>query len=322
MRPQLVLSALLASAAFGDAAAQCSPAIRKLETDQRFDEARAEVQAQLKKNDRDDAAVHCMGRLFADQGNSKDAVEWFERAIRINEKSSAHHLWLANSLGDQASHASKIKLPFLARRIKSEFDRAAQLDPASIDARHGLIEFYSKAPGVMGGSMEKAKEQATEIGKLSAWRGAYEMARLLEQDKDLAGAEKNYLAGVAAAPDSTQAANFLAGFYRRQKRWNDAVVVYENLLKRRPDALGTKLNIAFTLNASGQNLDRAERETRAWLAAPPADSPKMNFAIAHFILGQVAEKQGKKESAKAEYQQAIALNPGYGDAKKALDALK
>ncbi|HEY4307240.1 MAG TPA: tetratricopeptide repeat protein [Gemmatimonadaceae bacterium] len=302
--------------------AQCAPVVQHLVTDRRYDDAKAEVRALLKHNEKDDSALHCMGTILIESGDSKGSVEWFEKAIDANDKSSAHHLWLANALGEQAEHTSKIKLPFLARRIKSEFDRAAQLDPSSIDARHGLIEFYSQAPGVMGGSMDRAKDQAREILKLSAWRGHYEMGRLLERDKDVAGAEKDYIAAVTAAPDSTPAYQYLGAFYRRQKRYDDALKTYETALQHRPDANGFHLTIANTLFVSGQNLDRGEREAREWLASAPADAPKVNLATAHYLLGQFAEKSGKKDVAKAEYQQALTIVPSYSDAKKALDALQ
>ena len=103
---------------------------------------------------------------YTSRWGSRDAVGWFEKAVKANDKSSAHHLWLGNALGEQASHTNKLKLPFLARRVKGEFDKAVELDPRSWEARHGLIQFYSQAPGVMGGSMDKAKEQAREIGKI------------------------------------------------------------------------------------------------------------------------------------------------------------
>src|SRR5919107_1945329 len=119
--------------------------------------------------------MHCMGRIAVAKDQGGDAVDWFEKAVRANDKSSLHHLWLGNALGNQAEHTNKLKLPFLARRIKGEFDKAVQLHPTSIDARHGLIQFYSHAPGVMGGSMDKAKEQAREIAKLNAMRGHAEM---------------------------------------------------------------------------------------------------------------------------------------------------
>src|SRR5206468_2603554 len=123
----------------------------------------------------------------------------------------------------QAEHANKLKLPFLARRVKAEFDRAAQLDPTSIDARHGLIQFYSQAPAVMGGGMDKAKEQALEIEKLNPMRGHLEMGALLMRDKDVAGAEREYRAAIDAAPDSAAGYTRLAGLYGGQKRYAEAV---------------------------------------------------------------------------------------------------
>lgn len=251
MRTPLALFVALVAGAFSVGRAQCTPAVQKLLTDQKYDDARAEVQSLVKKNAADDVALQCMGRVYFAMDKSNEAIDWFEKAIKANEKVASHHLWLANSLGDQAGHTNKLKLPFLARRIKSEFDRAAQLDPSSIDARHGLIQFYSQAPGVMGGSMDKAKEQAIEIEKLNAMRGHIEMAALLEREKDLPGAERELTAALGAAPDSNQAYNTLGNFYRRQKRYADAVTVYERLLKAKPDAQGAHLNIGLILAQSG-----------------------------------------------------------------------
>jgi tetratricopeptide (TPR) repeat protein len=165
--------------------------------------------------------------------------------VKINDASAVHHLWLGNAIGSYAQRASRLKQPFLARRIKGEFERAIQLDPSMVDARHGLIQFYAKAPGVMGGSMDKAKEQAREIEQISAWRGHAERAWLFEEEKDVTGAERELTAAVAASPDSAAPYSYLGAFYRRQKRWTDAVGVYESLLKRRPDNASARLNIAY-----------------------------------------------------------------------------
>jgi tetratricopeptide (TPR) repeat protein len=322
MRIHLVLCAALSAAALSEASGQCTPAVQKLITDQKLDEARAEAQALVKKNDKDDAALNCLGRVYIAQDNAKDAIELFEKAIKINDKVASHHLWLGNSIGEIAQSASKLKQPFMARRIKSEFERASQLDPTSIDARHGLIQFYSVAPGVMGGSMDKAKEQAREIGKLNAMRGHIEMGALFEREKNLTAAEKEYVAATGAMPDSTAGYNTLSNFYRRQKRYADAVSTYERLLKIRPDAITAKVNIAWNLTLSGQGLDRAEREVKEWLAAPPKEAPVPTLSFTHYLLGDIYERTGRKELARAEYQQAVRINPKNVDAKKALDALK
>jgi len=315
----ILAAALLAGAARIDA--QCSAPTQRLITDQKYDEARAETEGLLKRNPSDDVALHCMGMIYVAMDKPGDAVDWFEKAVKANDKSSAHHLWLGNALGEQASHTNKLKLPFLARRVKGEFDKAVELDPKSLDARHGLIQFYSQAPSVMGGSMDKAKEQAREIGKLDAIRGHVEMAALLERDKDVAGAEHEFNAIVSAAPDSGIGYNALGNFYRRQKRYSDAVSVYETLLRVKPDAVNAHLLIGWNLKLAGEN-DRGGREIKQWLSAPPKDAPSQNLSTAHQWLGDIYAAESKKDAARIEYQTALQLNPKNGDAKKALESLK
>src|SRR5437763_7594387 len=108
-----LLAAAISLAFAAVARAQCSTANQKLIAEQKFEEARADVRGLLKSNPNDDAALRCMGIIAISEDKSGDAVEWFEKAIKVNEKSSAHHLWLGNALGEQAGHTSKFKLPFL-----------------------------------------------------------------------------------------------------------------------------------------------------------------------------------------------------------------
>jgi len=127
---------------------------------------------------------------------------------------------------------------------------------------------------------------------------------------------------MTAFPDSSFGYNSLGAFYRRQKKYAEGVAVYERLLKARPDLITARLNIAYNLALSGQNLDRAERETQDWLANPPKDAPAANKGFAHYVLGMIYERQSKKDAARAEYQSALTFDPKNTNAKKALDALK
>jgi tetratricopeptide (TPR) repeat protein len=323
MRIYRLLFVALGGMAFNVVGAQCAPAIQKLVEDEKFDEAKAAVQALLAKNDRDDVALHCMGRIYVEMDKPGDAIGWFEKAVDANKELSDHHLWLANALGEQAPHTNKLKLPFLARRVKSEFDKAVALDSSSIDARHGLIMYYSQAPGMFGGDMKKAKAQAAEIGKLNPMHGHIEMGILLEsKDKDTVSAEREFKAAIDANPDSTLGYSNLGQFYRRQKRYDEAIAVYENMLKVKPDAASAHLNIGYNLVLSGEDAERAEREVKDWLANPPKNAPMPNVAFAHYVLGMAFEHQAKTDSARAEYQTAVTMNPRNKDAKKALDAIK
>lgn len=288
----------------------------------RYDEAKAVFQAQLARDKNNANALYFMGRVAAAQNNSSEAVDWLEKAVKRNAHSALYHLWLGNSLGDETQKAGKLRQPFLARRVKAEFERAIELDPTLIDAREGLVSFYSMAPGFMGGSMDKAREQANEIVKLNSVRGHLQLATLADRQKDPAAAEREFKAAVAAAPDSVNSYYLLGAFYRRQKRYDDSWATYERLMKLKPDEITVHLSWGGTAAESGQNLERGEREIKFYLVNAPKDAPVGNISNAHWRLGQIYEQTARKEQARSEYSEALKLNPRNQNAKRSLEALK
>lgn len=322
MRATHLLVSVLIVAALGDLHAQCSPGIQKLISDQKYDDARAEAQTLIKKNASDDAALHCMGRIYEAQGKSGDAVDWYEKAVKVNDKNALHHLQLGSALGSEAQKASRLRQPFLARRVKTEFELAVACDPKLADAHEGLMEFYLQAPGVMGGSLEKAKEQAQIIATLNAYSGHVATASIARHEKDVAGEQRALEAALAAAPDTANAWYQLELFYQNQQKWAEAFALLERAFKERP---ATELVLHFYFGRasalSGENLDRGARELRQWLSTAGPSAPTVSQSAGHWRLGMIYEKAGKKDSARTEYQVAVSLNPK-SDAKKMLDALK
>jgi tetratricopeptide (TPR) repeat protein len=304
------------------AMAQCQPAVQRLIADRRFDDAKTQMKAVVAKTPNDDAAIHCLGRISSAMDRHKEALEYYEKAAKVNDKVALHHLWIGSSLGDLADSTSKIKQPFLARRIKGEFEKTVALDPSSIEGRLGLVEFYTQAPGVMGGSKEKAQEQLREVIKLHPMRGHLKQADLFARDKNLAEAEKAYIAAEKAAGDSSIAGYTLASFYENQQRWTDAMAVFDRMEKRFPSEWLVRFRIGRAAALSGERMERGAQELRALIASPPPDMLKSTLAGAHHRLGMILEKQGKKDEARAAYNQALAIDPTNENAKKSLAALK
>ena len=56
------------------------------------------------------------------------------------------------------------------KRARSEFEESAQLDPRNADALADLGEFYSSAPGVVGGGMDKAANVASQLDRVDPAR--------------------------------------------------------------------------------------------------------------------------------------------------------
>lgn len=222
----------------------------------RFDEAKAAFQAQLAKNKNDANALYYMGRIADEQGKSGEAVSWLEKAVKLNDNSAEYHFRLGSALGDEAQNASKFRQPFLARRVKSEFERAVHLDPAMLNARFGLVDFYTMAPSVMGGSMDKAKEQVIEIGKINPMQGHLAAARIALRQRDVAAEERELKAARQAAPDSAQPYYSLASFYRRNTRWDEAFATYDELMKAKPEEIIVHASYGIVAAISGRNLER------------------------------------------------------------------
>jgi tetratricopeptide (TPR) repeat protein len=283
----LVALASLASLAAPTLRAQCAPAVQRLIVERKFDQAQTELEAQLKRVPGDAAAMNCMGRLLLEQDESSHAVEWLEKAVAANGKSAQHHLWLGIALRTEGGKAAMLRAPGFVSRMKAELEQALALDPTLVDARFALLQFYVGAPAIMGGSMPKAREQVAEMLKLNPMRGHIGAGVVAEQEKDYAAAEKEFLAAIAVRPDSDVTYSAAGAFYRRRERWADAIGMYEKQLK-----------------------------------TMPSDATPTKVSNAHYFLGLAHEKSGHRDTAKAEYQAAIAANPKNEDAKKALASSK
>lgn len=290
--------------------------------ERKFDEARSMLRDRIARDKSDHLAHYWMGRIAEDEDKFGEAIDWFEKAVKLRDTSALYHTWLGNAVGGEAGRANKLRQPFLARRVKSEFERAVALDPTMLDPRFGLVEFYSQAPGFMGGGIDKAKEQAQEIKKIRPFRGHFAEGIIARRQKDVPGEEAAYKAALAAMPDSIVTFYSLASYYRRQQRWDEALAVYDSLMQRHPADVPVHASWGVTASLAGKHLDRAERELKSWLAAPPKDAPATTTSFVRYHLGQVYEKTARKEPARTEYNEAIKLNPQNNDAKKALAALK
>ena len=287
-----------------------------------WDAAKREYAALAKAAPTDVRPVLHLGRIALAQGDTEEGIKHFERCAAIDETVADCHLWLGNALGSAAMRTSKFKLPFLAKRTKREFDRAVELDPNSIDARSGVLQYYMLAPGFLGGSMDKAREQAAEIDKRSTLRGAIAYGLLADRAKNTREAEAAYQRAVTAAPDSGIGYNALVNLYVREKRWTDAFATLDRVVAHAPSETNVLLAVARVAYLSGEQLARGEDAAKHWIANPPQEASFNSQATAHLRLGNIYEKTGRKELARAEYESALRLNPKYGEAKKARDGLQ
>lgn len=264
------------------------------------------------------------GRALLDSGKNDAAVKAFEKAVKLEDASSANHMWLAQALGAVARKSNVIKQGMMAGRIRKEMERARELDPRSIDPHQGLLQFYLEAPGFMGGSIDKARLEAAEIAKINKLRGHFAEVDIAREQKDSARIEREYRAAANEFPDSSAAYATLAFYFINTKRNPEAFTVIERVLARKPDDPLGLFWLGRVAGATGMQLDRGEAALRRYLSVPvdTADKSRPLPASAHFRLGEILVKRANNAEARKEFETALALNPKLEAARVALKNLR
>jgi tetratricopeptide (TPR) repeat protein len=283
----------------------------------RFNDARVQLAAAAKADPRNATAAFYLGRVEMAEGDGERAADWFERAARIDPASSQFQYWLGNAYGRQAVRAGRLKQARLAGRIRGALERAIELDPDNIDARSALLQSYVVAPGIMGGSMGRARAQAREIARRSPLRGRIANGAIAEREKDDAVAEREYDAAVTAAPDSAIGYTVLGDLYRRTGKYDQAFATFARMQKVLPQEASPLYLIGRTSAVSGERLDEGAAALRGYLAARRRDTDPP-LASAHFRLATILEKQGRRDEARGEYQATLRLDPDQKEAREGL----
>jgi tetratricopeptide (TPR) repeat protein len=280
--------------------------------------AKAEFAATIQRNDRDARAHYYLGRLALLDDDANAAAAQFERAVALDQTVADYHLWYGSALSRQAGRASKLKQPFLTKHVLSEFERAVTLDPRSLEARDSLVDFYSMAPGFMGGGTDKARDQAPALARIDAARGHLAFARLAIAAKDTSTAEREMQAAIASAPDTFRPYSALANWHAKDKRWPEAFATLEPYINKHPEDPYGPYGIGRIAALSGQQLDRDEKGMRAFIAKPPKDAGALVLSGAYRRLGLILEFEGKHAEARSAIEHALMLDPRNEEAKKAM----
>lgn len=261
------------------------------------------------------AAQYYLGRIAFDQKEYDDAAEYFEEATEANKKNSEYFQWLGDTYGTIAQDANVVRQGFLAPKMKTAWETAIGLDPKNINARLSLIEYYTQAPSVMGGSFDKAKDVAKQIIKLNPAQGYRAQGNIYMREKNPVEAEKSYIEMVKADETFNPA---LGNFYLSQNLYDKAFKLFEDAVKKNPADMGSVYQLGKTSALSGKQLDRGEECLRQYLNYQPKPN-EPSHAGAQMRLAQIMEKRGNKPEAKKLYESAFKKDNSLKEAKEGLD---
>lgn len=291
---------------------------KKFMSEKKFDEAYNEFIKFKKGTIGFEESQYNLGLISSRKKEYDKAETYLKQAINLNANKPEYHLALGALYGQMAVEANPLKQGLLAPKIKSAFENAARLDPKNLESRWMLINFYIRAPKIMGGDIEKGKIIANEIMKINQAEGnrAWGTIWRTENKNDLA--EKNYKASITLAPDSIKYYFALARFYEAIPDIEKALDTFLKTAKKFPENRMPYLQIGRIIADLGKNLDEGEKALNKFISLTTNSNDK-NLANAHYYLGLIEKKRGKTFNAKKQFELALKCNPEH---KLTLDILK
>src|SRR5258708_25162358 len=105
-------------------------------------------------------AYNLLCRAHFELGAWDAGISACEKATALEPSNGLYHLWLGRAYGEKADRAGFLKAAGLAKKVRTEFERAVELNPSDPSARTDLAEFYIEAPRIGGGGKSQPRGPA------------------------------------------------------------------------------------------------------------------------------------------------------------------
>ncbi len=139
-------------------------------TEQKYQQAKAAFK-QLQQQEAN-TAWYYLGRIYYQQGEFEEALEYFEQAITQSPNHVDEYYWLGLTNAELIKDAFILAKPSYASAIEEAFLQAIAIDPNHLEAHTGLFYFYLSAPAIAGGSSKKAWQQIESVAAIDSHKAA------------------------------------------------------------------------------------------------------------------------------------------------------
>jgi tetratricopeptide (TPR) repeat protein len=289
-------------------------------TSGKMDDAIRSLNAQIKANAKNAEAYSLLNRAYFNLEDYDAAIKNGEKAVELKPNDPNYRLWLGKAYGEKADKVGPFNAIGLAKKAAAEFEKVVQLDPKDRRGWMALAEFYVEAPGIMGGGKDKARKLAQQVEPTDPAVAAWIRGMTAHKEKNWAEAEAQFKEAVKVSGGAAWAYIELAHYYGWGKRWNDLEAAVNSALNSPKKSPADVYNAADLLVGKGRNFAGAAQILKNYIASGKKDEDGPAFR-AHFLLGQLYEKQGNKPEAVQEYRASLELAQNFRAAQEALKRL-
>lgn len=272
-----------------------------------FRRALTQIEPLLGAHAKDAELQYRYGQALLGIGKTEMAVNAFKTAIELEPKNGVYHRSLGEAFGTQAQRSGMFSALGLVKSARKEFELAVQLAPQDLQSHVMLASFYIMAPGVVGGSYDKAHVHEDIIDKLDEIEGLKVRATEAGSKDDIATGET--LLNQAIAKDKTAKSQFaLALLYSGAKQYDKAFKAFRVAQAKDPKIYAAWYQIGRVAVIAKTNYDEGVAALKHYLAFDDLPDNVPTPAWAHFRLGNLYALQGHKDLARTEFRVASTMN--------------
>ncbi|MDP0498882.1 MAG: tetratricopeptide repeat protein [Verrucomicrobiota bacterium JB022] len=240
----------------------------------------AEPAVQELAEQQDAEACYWLALMALARGDGEAAVDNAKLATELDASKAQYFATLGYAYVERVDEVGMMQKMGVARGLQAAFQQTLALDPKNQDALRGLQQFYLLAPGIAGGSKDKA---------------ASTMERLQELDP----LEAKLMSGLTAI---------------EQKRFDEARQNLDEVIAASPDNPLALYQSGRLSALSGQELDKGRQHLEHYLGLQlPIALMMPSEGAAHWRLGQILSALDQHEAARASLVQARELEPALSD---------
>jgi|GEM_PF-993931 len=234
--------------------------------------------------------------------NSDKAIEHLEKAVELDETNAEYHYMLAEAYMANFQNAGLLRMPFIAPKVKAQLELAVKFDPRSALYRKALVNYYVFAPAILGGSYQKAHEQANEISKIDPYLGMLARASVYAGEGESEKAVSLYKKSIFARPASWQAYHQLGEYYVGVHEIDEAITMFKKYVDVAPEH-------AESYNQLGQAYQKKRMYDEAIAAFQKALERDPSRTPLVFRIAQLYEFKGTRRLAREQYQRYLSMVP-------------
>lgn len=291
-------------------------------------EAIPALEQQLKLEPRSPETYSRLANAYWLLDQNKKAETAIEKALELRRNHAPDHYLAGRIYSERVSAVSIFRKMAYARKIRQSFERSIEINPQFIPGYLASVMYYTAAPGLAGGSSDKALILAKQLAAIDPIAGLRAHA--------LIAISENHLDDAATYLDQAlkQSPNHINVLYNRailsiqKEQYAQAVALLKKALAahatnemERESQLGSLYQLGKAASESGNWLNEGESALQRYLNTGNFKNAAQR-AWVYYRLGLIQEKKGHRKKALEYYQLARAEEQDDGRLDDLLDEKK